>query len=315
MKNQLTTEYFIERANKIHCNLYDYSESIYLSATTKLIIACSIHGNFLQAPGPHLAGQGCPQCGLIKRIKSQTKKLDVFIQQANEIHENKYDYSLVKYNDSKTSVTIICPLHGNFSQSPPDHLSGKGCLLCGIQKRAASQAKTQEEFIAEVTIIHGGKYDYSFTDYKCSTSKIIIICPSHGEFRQLASSHWFGRGCSKCVDRISKPETEWLNMLGIKEIYRQSYIKIGDKKLFVDAYDPLINTVYEFYGDFWHGNPKIFNHDKENFKTKTTFGELYNKTIERESLIKSAGYNLLFIWERDFKIIKKDLNDEFKRAC
>jgi len=70
-----------------------------------------------------------------------------------------------------------------------------------------------------------------------------------------------------------------------------------------DGYCKETNTIYEFHGDFWHGNPNLFKSDDINQVNKKTFGELYNKTILREQKIKDLGYNLVVIWECDFNLI------------
>ena len=69
------------------------------------------------------------------------------------------------------------------------------------------------------------------------------------------------------------------------------------KNIRADAYVPETNTVYEFHGKFWHGCPKYFNKNDINPMTKTTYGELYKKTLDRENLIKNAGYELIVKWE------------------
>lgn len=58
-------------------------------------------------------------------------KIDEFIKRSNIIHNNKYDYSLVKYKNNSTKVDIICPKHGKFEQRPKNHLDGQGCPSCG----------------------------------------------------------------------------------------------------------------------------------------------------------------------------------------
>jgi hypothetical protein len=104
-------------------------------------------------------------------------------------------------------------------------------------------------------------------------------------------------------------ETKWLDNMDNNSIIRQYFIKIKDSYYKVDGYDPITNTIYEFYGDFWHGNPKIYNESEFNNVINKTFGELYKKTINRESFIKSHNYNLIFIWESEFKKnIKNDKN-------
>jgi len=47
-----------------------------------------------------------------------------FVERAKKQSGNKYDYSYVKYKNSRTKVVIICPQHGQFEQSPAHHLKG-----------------------------------------------------------------------------------------------------------------------------------------------------------------------------------------------
>ena len=54
-----------------------------------------------------------------------------FIEKAKKIHGDKYDYSKVEYKNTRTKVRIICPVHGEFWQTPSSHLSGRGCPNCG----------------------------------------------------------------------------------------------------------------------------------------------------------------------------------------
>jgi len=120
---------FIEEANKKHGNKYDYSKVGYINNRTKVCIICPKHGEFWQTPDKHLRGCGCPKCsGKMKKTKND------FIKEANEKHKNKYDYSKVEYRNNKEKVIIICPIHGEFLQTPHCHLSGCGCPYCNESK-------------------------------------------------------------------------------------------------------------------------------------------------------------------------------------
>ena len=57
---------------------------------------------------------------------------------------------------------------------------------------------SQEAFIARARAVHGDKYDYSKTVYQDMRSKILVVCPRHGEFWQRAQSHILGNGCPEC---------------------------------------------------------------------------------------------------------------------
>lgn len=74
-------------------------------------------------------GWGCPHCA--KRYQYSTTE---WIEQAKEVHGDKYDYCLVEYTNSNNNVRIICSKHGVFEQNPSMHLSGQGCPYCAHQK-------------------------------------------------------------------------------------------------------------------------------------------------------------------------------------
>lgn len=119
-----------------------------------------------------------------------------FIKRAKKIHNNKYDYSKVEYKNRKTKVCIICPQHGEFWQTPDNHLEGKGCKYCSHQ----SFKHTKETFIEKARQIHGDKYDYSKVEYKNIRTKVCIICSKHGEFWQKPDGHLRGIGCTFCKE-------------------------------------------------------------------------------------------------------------------
>ena len=81
-------------------------------------------------------------------------------------------------------------------------------------------------------------------------------------------------------------------------ISEQKKIKIdGEKIKHVDGFSEKKNTIIEFHGDLWHGNPKIYNPNDINPVTKKSHFESYNKTMERDNNLRNEGYNLIIIWE------------------
>ncbi|MDR0676087.1 MAG: hypothetical protein LBF97_03485 [Elusimicrobiota bacterium] len=121
-----------------------------------------------------------------------------FIKRSKIIHNNKYNYNLVKFINNKTKVKIICPIHGVFKQIPYSHLKGHGCKRCAEQEKANNKKYSTNEWIQKVNKLHNNKYDYSLVEYKNSNTKIKIICPIHGVFEQMAGNHLQGQGCFKC---------------------------------------------------------------------------------------------------------------------
>lgn len=129
------------------------------------------------------------------------KSVSDFILEAAEIHNNKYDYSNVVYTNRNNKVTITCPIHGQFEQTPNGHLKGYGCYACGRNKTKT----TESEFIEKSKLIHGDFYDYSNINYQSALKPVTIKCPIHGEFTQKANNHLNGSGCKECsLDKISK---------------------------------------------------------------------------------------------------------------
>ena len=127
-----TLEKFIEKARKIHGELYSY-ENIqeYTNSSTKVPIVCSKHGVFWQRPSEHLVGYGCLKCSYTTISKALLDTQESFIEKAIALHGDKYDYSEVAYVDSVTKVKIKCPLHGPWLTKPNSHLNERGCSTCG----------------------------------------------------------------------------------------------------------------------------------------------------------------------------------------
>ena len=193
-----TKEWFLEKAHEVHGNKYDYSQIQYDKVTSKVCIICPEHGAFMQTPDHHLQGAGCPECGKLRIANSRKKTTADFISEARRVHGDQYDYSKVHYINSRSKVIIICPKHGEFQQSPANHLNGNSCPVCGRDRIRQLNLKTTEWFLEQAHIVHGEKYDYSKTKYIDSSTKVCIICPEHGEFWQLPGSHLKGHGCIVC---------------------------------------------------------------------------------------------------------------------
>lgn len=244
---KLTTENFIERANKIHGNKYDYSKVKYVNNSTKICIICPEHGEFWQTPSNHLAGKGCIKCRHVKVGNIRRKTLNSFIDEAKSIHGNKYDYSKMNYITAEKKVCIICPEHGEFWQTPSSHLNGAGCPKCNGGIRL-----TQEEFLNKAKEIHGDKYDYSKVVYKNSGTKICIICHEkdefgneHGEFWQTPGSHLAGSGCLKCSKKIVTEKDFYLRSNKIHET-KYDYSKVN----YINSITKVCIICPE-HGEFW----------------------------------------------------------------
>jgi len=137
---------FIKKSRKIHGDKYDYSKTIYKNSYTRVKISCPTHGVFEQIPGNHTTNKrGCQNCSKKEKINKLSSNVNEFIKKANTIHDNKYDYSNVKYKNAHTKVKIRCLIHGEFKQVPNSHLSGNGCPICKNSKGEEKIRKLLEE--------------------------------------------------------------------------------------------------------------------------------------------------------------------------
>ena len=169
-----------------------------------------------------------------------------FINIASDIHNNKYDYSMVDYINSHKKVKIICKEHGIFEQSPYHHLQRQECSKC-----SGKYKYTTEEYISRVDTIHNNKYDYSLVDYINNYTKIKILCKKHGIFEQSPISHASGIGCPICCE--SKGEIKISQILKSNNIkYLRQYKFIGCRnknELKFDFYLLDKHTCIEFDGE------------------------------------------------------------------
>lgn len=302
-----TTNEFIERSIEIHGDKYDYSNVIYQDIQTKVEIICKLHGSFLQTPSSHINKKcGCWKCG-----GTQKYTQNEFLDNAKKVHGDKYDYCCAEYNGCDIPIKIICKIHGEFYQTYAKHVNAKhGCPKCSNQGIWCTSY-----FIERASHVHNNKYIYdeNFDVKNCEIS-VPIICKIHGVFNQSAISHASGYGCPSCGKgfRCSNTQILWLKWMMVRyNIDIQHYfnggerrIKITDNKFYyVDGFCASNNTVYEFNGSYFHGEPRLFDLTKINDKLKLSFKKLYQNTIEKEQNLISCGYNVISMWELDFKLI------------
>lgn len=223
-----TTESFVKKAKEVHGDKYDYSKVEYKDSESPVTIICKKHGEFRCIPSEHLGGKGCIKC----------KREEDFIKRAKERFGDKYDYSKVIYNGCNEKVTIICPEHGEFKQSPSTHLSTHvGCPECGKISAADGWHKVSVgKFIENARKKHGNKYDYSKVQYNGIYDRITVICPEHGEFYPTAFSHihkYMYGGCPECgKENHAKGMERWSQerkKQALENFIKEAKEKCGDK--------------------------------------------------------------------------------------
>ena len=124
------------------------------------------------------------------------------------------------------------------------------------------------------------------------------------------------------TDNFSKMSIIWLNYMsnGVNIQHAlnggEKKLTIGNKTYKVDGFCEETNTVYEFYGCFWHGHPKCYRSNIINTKNQKDMGTLNDLTVEKRDTIKNAGYNHVSTYEcqlaknKDFQRFAKNFTQE-----
>lgn len=278
-KKRYTNEEFIEKCKALeHTQELSFDKCQYINNKTKITLYCyhkddtgHEHGEFEITPGHLLSGEGCPKCRYLKSAANKRRTIEEVIAIANNVHNNKYDYSLItEYKNDKIKYPIICPEHDVFYQAMNNHIKGKqGCPVCGRLKSDKKRTYTTETYIQACTDVHNGKYDYSLVNYSKSDDYVDIICPEHGIFKQIARNHLYGQGCPKCYKEKSGVERELYEY--IKELLPNVIIEENNRTILdgkeIDVYIPSLKIGFEMNGLIWHSDK--FDTDKTYHLAKT----------------------------------------------
>lgn len=305
------TKTFIRKALRVHGDRYDYSNVVYIKSNIKVEIICRVKGHepFPQTSHNHLQGHGCSECGGNKKLTTEK-----FIDEANKIHGiGTYNYSKVNYVNYDTEVIITCPKHGDFPQTPANHLKGCGCLICSYDYVGNCKRLTLEEFIENSNKIHGeGTYDYSKVEYVDMKTDVMIVCPKHGDFPQTPNAHIYSReGCPKCKNNY-KGEIAVRNFLiknGIEFVEQKKFNDCKDlKALPFDFYVPKYNLCIEFDG-VQHFKPHGFSKNITEEEKIKNFEYVRNHDNIKNEYCKKNGITLLRL--NHLKTVEEKLSEYF----
>ena len=243
----------------------------------------------------------------LQKILGYHKIDDLYKVTKNDFEENSGIGLLSKYNNSPYQLLLsIYPEYEwffwKFSHSPNGSWKNKENQLKYMNLLGKKLGYTTTEDWYKVTI----------TDFHENDGGGLLCGYYNGSPYQLVSSvypnyEWIRSKFAK--QRYSKGQIQWLNFLqkyygiNIQHACNDGEYKIPETLYHADGFCRNTNTIYEYLGDYWHGNPIIFPSDDFNKARKCTYGEIYNNTCKRESEIRDLGYNLVVIWESDWKRI------------
>lgn len=253
-------------------------EKEYVNVGSRLRVRCS-NGHVYNTYWSNLYGKGyrCKQC--CNRGLEYIKR---------EMALENYMLLTDCYKNQLSKLRYSCPEGHINSTTWNNWRNGSRCPDCvKTPYRTVVNAFRKEGYtiLSKESEYNGCKFKFV---YKCSMGHV-------------ESMHWYnfkyGCRCPKCsVGNVSKISQKWLDSLGVKI---REY-KIPELNIRVDGYDPETNTIYEFFGDYWHGNPNVYNKMDMNYHNKKTFGELYKESMKRLADLENVGYTVCYTWEEDF---------------
>lgn len=203
----------------------------------------------------------------------------------------------------------------------------KGCPYCAeerrlensmtpeaIQQRKLGSIKSTEE-AREIILNYTNGFTKLVSKWNGAKSPRKLKCLECGYKWNISDNSdgiKTGTTCKKCFPentsrKFSKIAIRWLRLeekkrkIKIQHALNGGEYRIPDTNYYVDGYCEETNTVFEFHGDRYHGNPEVFKDtDRPNPFSNETAKHLYRKTKKKERIIKEAGYNLVVMWEHDF---------------
>jgi very-short-patch-repair endonuclease len=231
------TQIFIQKAKLVHGDKYDYSKVTYINSRSKICIICRIHGDYIQKANNHLNGNGCSICS------KKFQNIDMFIERATKVHNGIYDYSKFIYQTTDTKSVIVCPVHGDFMQSPHMHISGRGCPKCKSSK-------------GELKILHWLqqnhiKYEHEFRFKNCRYKLPLpfdFYLPEHNCCIEFDGEQHY-KPKSFGYDKSLEHRTNILNLTKHKDNIKDEYCHNNNIRLIRITYDKIdiINDILVSY--------------------------------------------------------------------
>jgi superfamily II DNA or RNA helicase len=260
LRNCINPDKLLEiQFNSVHNYKYDYSNVKYQGSTSEVIIICKKHGEFRKKVNHHLRGMGCNKCSGGIRFAQEG-----VIDYLKKNNPNNYDFSNVKYKNSKTKIIIIDPkFHSKHLMTFESYKNGVKCSLVNAVNKT-------NYLIKKFKVIHKNTYNYDKVNYVSENKKVTISCKIHGDFNQTAKSHIHGSGCPKCKGK-GFSRSEIINQLNIIHNNKYDYSKIDYKSL-----NSKVIIICKKHGEFIQ---KLSNHKRGDGCRKCAGLEITTKEI------------------------------------
>ena len=237
--------------------------------------------------------------------------MEEFLKKSFETHGNEYDYSKVEKtrNRRKDKVCIICPKHGEFYQSPHEHMNGQNCPICSYEKRGDKRRKEKNVFVKEAENIYNTYFSYEKVEYKNNKTKVCVTCPEHGDFWVTPNAHLRGVSCPMCSQSSFESKVRGiLNKYSIKYSVEKTFKWLG--RLRLDFYLPDYVIAIECQGEQHYMPVDFFSKGEDSAK------ETFEKTLFRDKtkLEKCTEHGIPIIYIKyNIKEIENYLLNELKK--
>ena len=291
----------------------------YINTNQKITWICENDHIFETTFKNILKGHGCKKCSCrvagIKNTKPYTFCIEKLAERNKQNPERKvYPNDIVEYTGMTKPMTWKCDKGHKWKATPKTIIyTNSYCRICANKKTALKQSHDKNSILEQVDV-HNREYPNKMVivddvgNYKNNKSQIRWVCTSgHKWSSSLGNIINNDAGCPICAKSgFSYKAINWLKLMAqennihIQHALNGGEYKIPNSRYKADGFCKETNTIYEFYGDEFHGNPQTRNLNEMCPISKTTYGELYEKTMKREQFIKDSGYKLIIIWENQY---------------
>lgn len=308
---KLNSQTFIEKARKVHGDLYDYSEIHYVNNRTPVTIVCKKHGAFVQTPSNHLRGKGCKYCA-----NNLCATSIGFIKKARQVHGDKYDYSKVTYYNNRKPIVIICDVHGEFLQIPYVHLSGSGCPKCGLESRILKRdEQVIHQKVKETVFRHFGVLNPMY-DSNIKLKHQLVVASSEVNMKRIEkkrTNHSFNTSISEqqlygMLTQVFDKSDIFSNYVSDRYPFRcDFYIKSRDLYIELNAHWSHGHHWYDFEQDdalieTWRSGSKFYKNAAYTYAVRD---------VKKRMIAKQNVLNYVVFWQSDLS----DARLWFEHGC
>jgi hypothetical protein len=201
-----------KRINDASDGIVSIVKESFSNINSKSDFHCKIHGFYKRLVNSALYSKH--PCLICAKQSKENSVVDISVIGSKIIESfgKLYSFKIIaSQNLRNTKIQFICNQHGEFIISYSSLAKSPGCPTCsrlnsqsarkiGLQKKNAETLKYRtEQWINRATQMHGEKFDYSEVKYFDAKTPVIIICPTHGQFKQIPDTH-LKSGCRLCAD-------------------------------------------------------------------------------------------------------------------